>query len=235
MNRIHVGLWAAALSILAALACDGDATGPLDFGPMAVHYPFEGDARDASGNGHNAVVVGAIPTTDRFSRPAGAYAFDGVDDHMLTQATFDFAPRTVAFWFRLREHLGRYQRILVQNSDQLEYGAFGLGITTDSLFEGRAGGNGTFVIGNTKVLEGRWYHVVLVRDASQEMYYVDGALVATSAGSSGGSLSNTTNLLIGTTRIFDRFFAGALDDVRIYEVALTAEQVARLFEAAAGS
>ncbi|NIU72726.1 MAG: hypothetical protein GWN71_03805, partial [Gammaproteobacteria bacterium] len=93
----------------------------------------------------------------------------------------------------------------------------------------RAGGNGTFFIGEAKVVADRWYHMALVRNDSLEIYFVDGQVVDTSMASSGGSIWDRTVLILGATRIPDRFFAGAIDDVRIYEAALTADQVELLY------
>ncbi len=46
-------------------------------GNLVAYYPFDGNASDASGNGHNGTVSGAVPVNDRFGNPSGAYAFDG--------------------------------------------------------------------------------------------------------------------------------------------------------------
>ncbi len=71
--------------------------------------------------------------------------------------------------------------------------------------------------------------MALVRNDSLEIYFVDGQVVDTSMASSGGSIWDRTVLILGATRIPDRFFAGAIDDVRIYEAALTADQVELLY------
>lgn len=43
-------------------------------------WPFNGNANDESGNGNNGTVNGASLTTDRFGVVNKAYSFDGVDD-----------------------------------------------------------------------------------------------------------------------------------------------------------
>ena len=50
------------------------------------YWPFNGNANDESGNGHNGTVNGATLTSDRFGRCNAAYYFDGaakisVPDH----------------------------------------------------------------------------------------------------------------------------------------------------------
>jgi hypothetical protein len=44
-------------------------------------WPFNGNANDESGNGNNGTVNGATLTTDRFGNVNNAYNFDGVDDY----------------------------------------------------------------------------------------------------------------------------------------------------------
>ena len=47
---------------------------------LVAHYPFCGNANDASGNGNNGTVHGAILTEDRFGNPKSSYSFNGVDN-----------------------------------------------------------------------------------------------------------------------------------------------------------
>jgi len=53
---------------------------------LVAFYPFDDNADDESGFGHNGIVYGAIPVADRHGNPNSAYSFDGVDDYieMLT-------------------------------------------------------------------------------------------------------------------------------------------------------
>lgn len=46
---------------------------------LVAWYPFNGNADDLSGNGHNGLISGASQTTDRFNNPGRAYAFNGTN------------------------------------------------------------------------------------------------------------------------------------------------------------
>ena len=48
---------------------------------LVAHYPFNGNANDASGNGKNATVHGPTLTKDRFEQ-SKAYSFDGSNDYI---------------------------------------------------------------------------------------------------------------------------------------------------------
>ena len=44
---------------------------------LVAYWPFNGNANDLSGNGHNGTVNGATLTNDRFGSPNSAYNFNG--------------------------------------------------------------------------------------------------------------------------------------------------------------
>jgi len=83
------------------------------------------------------------------------------------------------------------------------------------------------------IVPGNWNHVVGTTDGVETKLYVDGVLQATVA--SGPMPSSVHPLSIGARRsaggppASNQFFAGAIDDVRIYSAALTAESVAELY------
>ena len=65
-------------AVLVAMAFNGGARADLNNGLVA-YYPFEGNAKDESGNGNHGTITGASLTTDRFGTADYAYHFDGND------------------------------------------------------------------------------------------------------------------------------------------------------------
>jgi hypothetical protein len=49
---------------------------------LVVFYPFNGNANDESGNGHNGTIFGATLTTDRCNIDSSAYSFDGINNNI---------------------------------------------------------------------------------------------------------------------------------------------------------
>ena len=47
---------------------------------IVAYFPFDGDASDATGNGHHGTVNGAVLTSNVHGVPGQAYWFDGDDD-----------------------------------------------------------------------------------------------------------------------------------------------------------
>ena len=72
----------------------------------------------------------------------------------------------------------------------------------------------------------RWYHVVGTYDGSDARIYVDGELEGTQAAP---LIHYDTPLMIGTSQINERFFDGQIDEVTIYNRALTAQEILTLF------
>src|SRR5262252_9319371 len=57
---------------------------------LLAYYPFDGNADDASGNGNDGTVHGAVLDVDRFRSPNGSYRFDGTASYIqLADTTLD--------------------------------------------------------------------------------------------------------------------------------------------------
>jgi len=83
---------------------------------------------------------------------------------------------------------------------------------------------------STNISDGRWHHVVMTYDGSAVHLYVDE--VHTSTSTSGGSIQNLYNkgVLIGENAgATGRYWKGLLDDVRIYDYAVSATEVEQMY------
>lgn len=49
---------------------------------LIAYFPFNGNANDEAGNGHDGIVYGATLTTDRFGNTNSAYEFDGIVNNL---------------------------------------------------------------------------------------------------------------------------------------------------------
>jgi hypothetical protein len=90
------------------------------------------------------------------------------------------------------------------------------------------GGAGSSIIGNTKLEDGNWYHVVGVRDTAEDKLYVyvNGLSDTTPVtDTTTTTLATTQDFWIGRMPYYNYFFDGTIDDVRIYDRALSAEEI----------
>jgi hypothetical protein len=71
---------------------------------LVASYPFDGNSRDSSGNGNDAIVVGATLTQDRFGVNASAFHFDGINQYMVVLGPKSLplanSARTITAWVR---------------------------------------------------------------------------------------------------------------------------------------
>jgi sialidase-1 len=80
----------------------------------------------------------------------------------------------------------------------------------------------------TVITDGQWHRIGLVWDGSHRTLYVDDILVAEDT--QNGLASSKSGLYIGCGKgkESNTFFSGLIDDIRIYNVALTAEEITAL-------
>jgi len=210
---------------------------------LVAYYAFDGNANDLSGNGNNGIVNGAALTADRFGNVNSAYSFDGVNDFISASADMlPTAERTVAFWFEADAVI-----------NQPVFMGYGGGSCGTSWFMGLNAGpavyNDSYYVSshcgvNTLVSEyqedpiGVWQHLAISTDIEGTTIYVDGVEVA----SNNNYITNTNvagrDLAIGVatspggvapyTDSNVGYFDGVLDDVRIYDRALSASEVDQL-------
>ncbi len=197
---------------------------------LVARYRFTGDALDATDGGADGTVYGATLCTDPVGQPDKAYCFNGSEyDYISTPLEVQSAAGTVSAWARVDSFetgVNKLNLILGQwDNLQLGLGDSSLGADGQWVFRFRNGsGSLRTVVGPLAVI-GQWVHVAGVWTGSELILYLDGASVATLP-----SVGNDTaegNLLIGRhSHLYGQnYWFGAIDDVRIYDRALTPEEI----------
>jgi ribosomal protein S18 acetylase RimI-like enzyme len=203
---------------------------------LVAEYLFGGNADDTSGGGHHGVVVGATPCPDRFGRPDGAYLFDGVDDHIAVapppQLRADAL--SVSAWVRYEPQAfgGSWSNCIVcqddgNDADQsrrvFQLSTFGSHVVWHRMVGARD------PVFTRRVQPGTWYHLAAVYEGGIHRLYADGVLY--DSVEHGFWTHADEPLYIGRKGTAEPcfFFRGAIDDVRIYDRALSAGDVLALF------
>jgi hypothetical protein len=201
------------------------------FGPVA-EYSFDqvaeggGTVEDGSGNGHTATIHGAEWTPR--GRYGGAMEFDGAKDDYLSIAASEELDRTgeeftIEAWVRPTGSSNR-ETIL-----EKERGGGGPKYSYD-LFLHHEEPLGYFMESEEGLLEGdedavppnAWTHLAITDDGGYTRLYVDGQLEDTS---SAVAVEGDGELRIGGNGIAGEYFTGRIDEVRIYERALSGAEV----------
>ncbi len=215
-----------------------DSVTDLGLGLMA-HYPFAGNADDASGNGNHGTVVGATLAPDRFGEADCAYSFDGVDDHILVpdSDTLDLTTSaTFALWVNVDPEID----YSVYGSPHLftkgaTYGAlwadYGFRVQeTRSIFEVTVDGNTPRTTALPAVPEGRWVHLAIVYHDSTVTLYENGFQVSQPITTHAEMRVSDQPLYIGMRYVDNNAgrFQGEIDDLRIYNRALADGEIEAL-------
>jgi N-acetylneuraminic acid mutarotase len=158
----------------------------------------------------------------------GALQLDGIDGYVSTPFIIDPGTGSVGAFTWIKGG-GPGQVIISQTGD---FGGTWLGIDPSGML--MAGFSGMYfgdLVSESVLTDGQWHHVGFVydMDSLHRLLYVDGILVAEDATVVSGMPSDG-GLHIGVSKDLeaDSFFSGLIDDVRIYDIALTAEEIATI-------
>lgn len=185
--------------------------------------------------GPNGVAVGSpTATADRFGNPDSAVKFDGATDYYnLGTISTTLSAGSMAFWARTDVH--------GNDKGPVAMGISGGGASEYFVIQDRLDGswradvdNGASRLdafdNNPPVTTGTWHHVAATFSAGGNLtVYINGvAQTDVQAISAAHALENLGDWTIGAERIGSRFYNGALDDVRLYDNELSAQEVASL-------
>ena len=199
---------------------------------LVAYYPFNGNADDESGNGNHATVFGATPAEDRAGNPNSAYRFDGIDDGIRTPELSQLTGSEITLSAWVNADIGGnsdIQQIIesYNNNQEIEMETLGYGNSTSDRFEFRMGGD---VLFSQYPLEfGSWHMVTGVYSPTEgTKIYIDDQL--DNSGDIGDNVVRPTDFAIGRDDEGDhQYWKGLLDDVRIYNRALTSAEVEQLY------
>lgn len=210
---------------------------PID-SAMIVCFPFSGNANDMSGNNHNGTINGAVLTADRFSNPNSAFSFNGANQNISVPNFGNYINGnevSISFWSTSTVNLTRSAFIFVSDvpSNRFNVHVYYVGGTYWDY--GNISSNGRLFWSNSTLPPtNTWDHWVFVTSqiGNYQKCYKNGVLQLNKVGSSTFTNSPVKDLLIGGGVGFNNanlWFDGKLDDIRIYNRALTQNDVTNLY------
>jgi hypothetical protein len=194
--------------------------GPLG---LVAAYSFDesgANALDSSGNDHNGAISGA---SRMGGRHGGALSFDGGNDFvgLGSLGSFSQTAFTLQAWV---------QKATTKNDVAVLGSWTGTGpmLWVDHLASRYhltlAGGMSDYLNSGHSPTTGEWQHVAATYDGTTARYYIDGVQVASRTVNNGPGASDTWRIgAYGSSP--GGFFDGLIDDVRIYDRALSATEV----------
>ncbi len=196
-------------------------------------YPGQGNANDIFGT-HNGELVG--DTSFVSGKVGQAFTFDGAGDYVNIPASAGFdltSAITIDAWVKATkaefDSMDQNAAIVTKGDSawrlQRGPGSGGYGL--------RFGSNNNSgyhdLDGNIAVADGQWHHVAAVFDGTTKYLYVDGALDVF-ASVPGNFKTNVFDVRIGeNAEATGRFWKGQIDEVEIVNSALSAGDVASIY------
>jgi hypothetical protein len=203
---------------------------------LVAHYPFDGNAQDASGNGNDGTEYGVIATVDRHGSSDAAMFFNGRSKIVIENP--DILPQGEEFsinvWVKF-DSLSADHTIVDKRRTSSIDNVLKIGINDDN-----AGLN--FITINTNreatittrpislLNTNDWYMLTAMSSYKKNSFYINGVLIGTNTSSLPLNTSNA-NLWIGANYKPGDFnnFKGTLDDFRIYNRALSEDEIQTLY------
>ena len=213
--------------------------------------PFSGNANDESGNGNNGTVNGATLTTDRFGNAGNAYNFDGVGDKIIIANSPNF--------ILYRNNWSSGNVTSNENSFTLSAWILPIGDSSKCLFSKRnytsfqsmIKNNGTIhnaitildsINNNASInLLNNWQNITIIWDFPTLKTYINAMLVDSASNFSFISTANPSDFEIGywdsnePLPVHHSPWDGKIDDIGIWNRALTECEIADLYNAQLGS
>ena len=212
---------------------------PVNSHPMLIergkvlHLTFEepsgNKVYDISGFKNDGTIYGATRTTGIIGK---ALKFDGVDDYVEIVDNPTIQPTdaiTVTGWVNLRSFT-QYGGIVCRGLANNGYFLMLAASDTSLRWEVNTDVSGrVYTHSKTKLEYNKWYHFACTYDGSKIAIYINGKLESTYAGEGKIVYPSARNLYVGRSEYGDKYLDGIIDEVRIYNRALTEQEIRALY------
>ena len=216
--------------------------GQIPLEGLVASYPFNGNALDESGNGHNGVVFGATLTEDRCNNLNSAYRFDGTNDNILVY-NFPMPARelTISLW--AKTEVIKKQMVFKQLTEDVNRVAASIHYyTTPNTIVYPDSINTYWDYGNTyegsiysclnKDSLNKWEHYVFqVSNKNKFMKVFLNNELAIYDNIAIPLKDSIFTLAIGGSEYYNigLFYQGSVDDINIYDRVLTNDEIRQLY------
>jgi hypothetical protein len=189
---------------------------------------------DSSGNGNSLQVMGATQVAGRWGN---AFSFNGSTNSLQASVKYQPTHVTVVAWVKGTSP-GHYTDILSQGGDPT------CSVASYALYTGATGGLQFYIAKNTtttvssavatpsSVWDGNWHAVAGIYDGSTVSLYVDGTEVGSPTDATGSAIDYAlpdTTFSVGNFHACSGFaFNGSIDEVRVYNRALSYGEITEL-------
>ena len=206
---------------------------------LIAHWPLDSNGDDITGNGLDGTIEGGASFDT--GMVGQAMNFDGVDDFVdLPDGFADFSTGlSITLWAKVTDLAPNWARFFDfgngSNSDNIILAKSGVGATnlTYVIYHGGTGAGDVHAYGAIELDVWKMYTITQDVDG-KVVLYVNGETAQTSQYTLPGNIVRINNYIGRSNWDGDGYYKGMMDDVRMYNCALTAVDIARLYNEVTG-
>jgi hypothetical protein len=248
-KTLHVFLWAFISLLALPAAAQIPAYVPTD--GLVGWWPFNGNANDESGNGNDGTVNGATLTEDRFGNAESSFSFNGIDQYLNLGSFNPFiSSGTINVWINESNGTEGTNYIISKfdgssppwpdNSISRSWILYRHSPQYGSLMTFELSQDGEYavnVFSDFQGVSGTWTCLTVTFELGVIKFYKNGILMSQSSAPMTSVYSSETPVLVGISAQgsgpeaagVGGYFDGLIDDIGIWNRALTPEEVQELF------
>jgi hypothetical protein len=206
-------------------------------------WPFDGNANDLSGNNHNGTSYFVTNTTNRNNQNNSALMFNGIElgngstieinDTILNigQSQYSisiwFSPNNLTQITRTLFNTNPHTGIAIGFNDNNAPGYCSYGIGPAITYWSTLYNHGPF----NNFIPGNWYHVILVKNGTNYYQYINGILDNSITEPTAANFNYPVTIRFSGISSQYQIFDGKLDDIGIWNRALTQQEITNLYNA----
>ncbi len=208
---------------------------------LVAKYTFTGNASDTSGNGNNGSISNATLVPDRFGTPNSAFSFNGINARIGVSDSASLQSMKSNYTFNAWVNYATVPTldscILIKSAGagfqnkwtfwrHVQAAPLGIGLLLNN------GSSNSQWTSSVEIQTNRWYMLTFSASGTNCFIAVNGSVVSVQAGNL--TLPNTTGVALfigGAEPGGNQWFRGGLDDIRIYNRALSSNEVAQVYAA----
>ncbi|MEN6574960.1 MAG: LamG-like jellyroll fold domain-containing protein [Phycisphaerales bacterium] len=199
------------------------------------HWRFDegtgGQVVDATGRGHDGTINGATWSSPGSNDKRTCLLFDGSNDVVVVPHADDLrfgadSAYTIAAWVNMTIQPGHWSGIVTKGRDSSNW--YGIWVNDGNLWVFGHQPNNQL---GSQVEPGVWVHVVMAYNNGNKRIYLDGVLDSEATASASGD--NTSELWFGAAKGVTEFAPARIDDIRIYNHAVTDAEIQKIMKGTA--
>lgn len=208
----------------------------INFDSLLIGYwPFNGNTLDESSFSNNAVNFSCLLSSDHSSSINSAFGFNGSNSYMEIPSSYSTLnlPFSISVW-ALKTQLVGYEHIFTSSSAVNQYSGIYLGVNPAGNVQisySDGGPLGSFSRRSFATIStfplNEWVHISAVVNGQNDMVIQFNCVEqeGTYSGSGGNLVHGLNNALIGSAAHNPNYWSGKLDNIRLYNRALTSDEL----------